>query len=83
MVLFLALLMAAAMTVSLAVSYGMRRVSHWVGLVSHPGGHRTHDEPMPMGGGVGIFLGAWLPIAAGLAICWQFRNGFYAPGGKT
>lgn len=80
MILFLALLIAAAMTVSLAVSYGMRRVSHWVGLVSHPGGHRTHGEPMPMGGGVGIFLGAWLPIAVGLAICWQFRNGVHAPG---
>jgi UDP-GlcNAc:undecaprenyl-phosphate GlcNAc-1-phosphate transferase len=77
---FLFFLLAAALAISLAVSYGMRRVSHWVGLLSHPGGHRTHDEPMPMGGGVGIFLGAWLPIAIALAACWYLNRHGHIPG---
>jgi UDP-GlcNAc:undecaprenyl-phosphate GlcNAc-1-phosphate transferase len=77
---FLVFLLAAAMTTSLAVSYAMRRISLWLGLVSHPGGHRTHDQPMPMGGGVGIFLGAWAPIVLGLAVCWYLSRRTTLPG---
>ena len=36
------------------------------GYVDRPGGHKSHAEPMPYGGGVAIFLATVLPMALAL-----------------
>jgi UDP-GlcNAc:undecaprenyl-phosphate GlcNAc-1-phosphate transferase len=37
-----------------------------VGFVDRPGQHKTHHNPTPLGGGVGIFIGFALPLVCGL-----------------
>ena len=35
-----------------------------VGYVDRPGAHKSHRAPTPYGGGVAIFVAAWLPLTA-------------------
>ena len=58
---FLASLVVAACLVPLT-----RWLSWRLGLVDSPVGHRykTHDRPVPYGGGVAIYMGVLLPIVA-------------------
>ncbi len=43
-----------------------RRIALRIGFVDRPSGgaHKSHREPMPYGGGISIFLSAWLPMSA-------------------
>jgi len=43
------------------------RLARRSGFVDLPGGHKSHSEPIPYGGGVAIFLSAWMPVALLLA----------------
>lgn len=38
------------------------------GYVDRPGGHKTHAQATPYGGGVAIFVAAWLPICGLLVL---------------
>ena len=40
----------------------MMRVARRIGYVDHPGGHKSHADPTPYGGGVAMFVAAWLPL---------------------
>ena len=60
--LVLAAVVAAA--VSLAVTPLARRVAHRTGFVDHPGGHRVHETPTPVLGGLAVAAGT---VVAGLA----------------
>jgi UDP-GlcNAc:undecaprenyl-phosphate GlcNAc-1-phosphate transferase len=53
--------------ISLLLTGMMRRLSVRIGFVDKPGGRKIHDNPKPLGGGVGIFWGLALPILAGAA----------------
>jgi len=44
------------------------RVSPRLGLVDTPGGRKAHERPMPLGGGVAIWLAWGLPLAAALLL---------------
>lgn len=44
------------------------RVSRTIGFVDRPGGHKSHREPTPYGGGVAIFIAAWLPLTAAVIV---------------
>jgi len=44
------------------------RVSPRLGLVDEPGGRKAHERPMPLGGGVAIFLAWAVPVGASLAL---------------
>ncbi len=46
----------------------MKRVAPRIGFVDRPGGRKIHPNPKPLGGGVAIFLGFALPVAAGLLV---------------
>ena len=65
----LILLVSLSFAISFAVTLVMRHVSPWLGLVDHPGERKVHTKPTPSGGGVGIFLATWIPVAAGVAVC--------------
>lgn len=45
-----------------------RRVALRIGFVDHPGGHKSHREPMPYGGGCAIFVSAWAALLTGLLL---------------
>lgn len=52
-----ALLISAALTM-LVIPAAKR-----IGFVDRPSGHKSHREPTPYGGGIAIFIAAWLPLA--------------------
>ncbi len=58
-----------AFAVSFAVGLLMERLAPRLGLVDRPGGRKIHAGPTPLGGGVAIGLGTFVPVAGGLALC--------------
>ncbi len=46
----------------------MMRIARRIGYVDHPGGHKSHADPTPYGGGVAMFAAAWLPLLLLLVI---------------
>ena len=47
--------------------YPIRRYADRLGLLDHPGGHKSHTTVTPLGGGLGIWLGVMMTFAAGTA----------------
>lgn len=45
------------------------------GLLDRPGVRKTHRAPTPMGGGIAIWLGVLLPLAAGQVLVWLLLAG--------
>ena len=45
--------------------YPIRRYARRLGLLDRPGGHSTHDNVTPLGGGIGIWLGIMVTFAVG------------------
>ena len=45
--------------------YPIRRYARRLGLLDRPGGHSTHTDVTPLGGGIGIWLGIIITFAAG------------------
>ncbi|MCA9243807.1 MAG: hypothetical protein KDA32_07645 [Phycisphaerales bacterium] len=68
----LALPLLAGLAGSLAVSLVMTpiamRVARRVGFVDRPGGHKSHRDPIPYGGGGAIFLSIWIPALIAVLI---------------
>jgi UDP-GlcNAc:undecaprenyl-phosphate GlcNAc-1-phosphate transferase len=91
----LALLLGGAALVSLLLSVlatpVMMRLATWLRYVDHPGGHKSHEQVTPYGGGVAIFLAAWLPLGTATLVVllvpeswvaqrWGELSGAYAGG---
>lgn len=58
-------LIGAALTsfvLSVGLTWFARRVARRIGFVDRPGGHKSHREPIPYGGGLAMFWAATLPI---------------------
>ncbi|MGD8453171.1 MAG: MraY family glycosyltransferase [Phycisphaerae bacterium] len=68
----LLLALAGALGISLVLSLLLTalvmRISRRIGFVDRPGGHKSHKEPVPYGGGVAIFLAAWVPATAAIIL---------------
>ena len=47
--------------------YVVRRLAPKLGLLDHPGQRKIHAHPIPLGGGVAIWLGVVTPLAGGYA----------------
>lgn len=52
--------------VTLVCTRLMISVAPRIGFVDKPGFHKTHHQPKPLGGGVGIFFGFALPLMCGV-----------------
>ena len=59
-----------AFVVAMFSGYVVRSTAARWGLVAVPGGHSTHKSPTPLGGGLAIWLGVLLPLAAGQLVLW-------------
>ncbi len=71
-------LLCACLAVSFVLSVGVtavlrRRAPRW-GLVDRPAGHKQHDRPIPLGGGIAIVAGLVVPLLAALLTAWVFRT---------
>lgn len=56
------------MLVSWAAMHVLRRKAEGFGLVDRPAGHKSHQQPTPAGGGIGIWLGVVAPLAVGQVV---------------
>jgi len=57
--------MVPSMFVCWAAAWPVRLVGPRLGLVDRPGERKTHARPMPTAGGLAVWLGVVLPLAAG------------------
>jgi UDP-GlcNAc:undecaprenyl-phosphate/decaprenyl-phosphate GlcNAc-1-phosphate transferase len=60
---------AASFVASLLGTFAMRRFAPRIGFVDRPGHRKIHQDPIPLGGGVAIFLAFALPLLAVLGYC--------------
>ncbi|MCD0463595.1 MraY family glycosyltransferase [Roseiconus lacunae] len=63
--------------ISLISLYPVRRFASQLGLIANPGGHSTHTNVTPLGGGIGIWLGIILPMIGGTLIVCGIDLGFH------
>jgi len=73
---FLLLLGLFGLLLSAAASACMRRVAPRLGLVDRPEGRKDHATPTPLGGGVAIYVGFWIPVWLGAAGAALVANGW-------
>ena len=52
----------------------MRRLAPRLGFLDKPGGHKAHEAPMPLGGGLAMFLAWAVPVALLLAAACAWRS---------
>jgi UDP-GlcNAc:undecaprenyl-phosphate GlcNAc-1-phosphate transferase len=62
-----------------AAAFAVRKMAPRVGLVDKPGHRKIHSAPMPTAGGLAIWLGIVLPLAAGQFCLWLFGNAEWMP----
>ncbi|NQT88164.1 undecaprenyl/decaprenyl-phosphate alpha-N-acetylglucosaminyl 1-phosphate transferase [bacterium] len=63
---------------SVALTAAARCVAPRIGFVDRPGGHKGHERPMPLGGGMAMFL-AWLLPVGGLTLAAWLAPGVLGP----
>jgi UDP-GlcNAc:undecaprenyl-phosphate GlcNAc-1-phosphate transferase len=68
-------LCAVSFAIAWVGTYAVRRAAIWIGFVDKPGHRKIHSRPVALGGGVAIFLGFALPMAAALAYAWVGPGG--------
>lgn len=66
MILRLLSLPVLSFVISWVATEVMKRLAPRIGFVDRPGHRKIHHNPKPLGGGVAVFLGIALPLAAGL-----------------
>jgi UDP-GlcNAc:undecaprenyl-phosphate GlcNAc-1-phosphate transferase len=59
-----------SMLVTWAAAFAIRRLGPRFGLVDRPGHRKVHTRPMPTSGGLAIWLGVVVPLAAGQVAAW-------------
>ena len=64
----IALAVVPPFLICLVSLYPVRRHAAKLGLVAKPGGHSTHTNTTPVGGGIGIWLGIMVPMLLGTAL---------------
>jgi UDP-GlcNAc:undecaprenyl-phosphate GlcNAc-1-phosphate transferase len=64
-------LTAVSFALSLAGTWLMKRVAPRVGFVDKPGHRKIHRDPIPLGGGVAIFVAFALPMFAAVVYAWS------------
>jgi len=57
---------AVPFAIALVLSRLAIRIAPKIGFLDRPGGHKAHEHAIPLGGGVAIFVGFGLPVAAAL-----------------
>ncbi|MCH7812619.1 MAG: undecaprenyl/decaprenyl-phosphate alpha-N-acetylglucosaminyl 1-phosphate transferase [Planctomycetes bacterium] len=50
---------------AVVATWGVRSLALRFGFVDHPGGHKRHDSPVALGGGIAIVLAVVLPLLVG------------------
>jgi len=70
MVFLIAVCFGSALLVSIVSTRIVRQLAPKLGLIDQPAARKVHVTPTPHGGGVGIWLGVVLPLAAAHLAVW-------------
>lgn len=65
------------LAISLITLYPVRRFASRIGLLARPGGHSTHKNTVPLGGGIGIYVGVLLTFLLGTAAVVMLDAGWW------
>ncbi|NOZ20533.1 MAG: undecaprenyl/decaprenyl-phosphate alpha-N-acetylglucosaminyl 1-phosphate transferase [Planctomycetes bacterium] len=71
---------AVSFLLTLILTPIVRKLAPRLGLVDRPAERKMHAEPMPMGGGIAIFVGVATPILIGLLVTLFLAMGLAPPG---
>jgi UDP-GlcNAc:undecaprenyl-phosphate GlcNAc-1-phosphate transferase len=66
---------AGSLVLSLVATYLVRVWALRTGFVDRPAGHKRHDVPVALGGGIALVLSIGGPILAGTLLVWLLRDG--------
>jgi len=69
-----ALTFCCSFVMSLLLVPILRRLAPRWGLMDHPGGRKSHGQPMPLGGGIAIVLAAGLPLLGAGLLAYATRS---------
>ncbi|MBK9128968.1 MAG: undecaprenyl/decaprenyl-phosphate alpha-N-acetylglucosaminyl 1-phosphate transferase [Phycisphaerales bacterium] len=61
---------AGVFALSVGLTAAVRQLALRINFVDRPGGHKSHRDPTPYGGGTAIFLSAAAALLALLAVAW-------------
>src|SRR5436190_13465544 len=75
-------LAAGSFVIAWVATFLMIRVAPRIGFVDKPGHRKIHSNPKPLGGGVAIFLGVAIPLAAVVIYAWLPGNADYVESHK-
>ena len=64
----------SAFCTSLLATYVMRQLAPKFGLIDKPAARKVHLVPTPLGGGIGIWCGVVLPLAAAQLMIWNWQH---------
>ncbi|MEW6356647.1 MAG: MraY family glycosyltransferase [Planctomycetota bacterium] len=70
---------AIAFLLTLILTPIVRRLAPRLGLVDRPNARKMHIQPMPLGGGIAIFIGVVAPILIGLLVTFLLAAGIPLP----
>ena len=61
--------------VSLATTFAIRSWARRVKFIDRPGGHKRHETPVALGGGLALFVSICGPIFLGTILAWVLNGG--------
>lgn len=79
MIILLAICLISGGVISALATALMRRFAPQWGLVDHPNARKVHVTPTPLGGGIGIWCGIVIPLAAAELLVWSLRDASSLP----
>lgn len=65
---------AGPFVVALVATYLVRAWARRVGFVDHPSGHKRHEAPVALGGGIALLIAICVPILVGTLTAWFLRG---------
>ena len=66
---------AGPFLLSLVMTLVVRAWARRTGFVDRPGGHKQHDAPIALGGGIALFVAVCVPVLLGTTAAWLLRDG--------
>ena len=72
---FAAACVLPALLISAVATAAVRRLAPRLGLIDQPSDRKVHLTPTPLGGGIGIWLGVVVPLAAAQLAAWLLTRG--------
>ena len=64
-----------AFVIALVATYFVAKWARRVGFVDRPTGHKQHETPVALGGGIALMIAICVPVLVGTLLAWSVRGG--------